>query len=80
MSRTVTVTLPEGDYCMRSAGKFCIFARYTKKWNAYNCKLHNRILKGEQIPRKCKACLEYCERTNGGTDDGPMRSGGAGLE
>lgn len=56
MSRTVTVTLPEGDYCMRSAGKFCIFARYTKKWNAYNCKLHNKILKGGKIPRKCAEC------------------------
>ena len=56
----VEVEIPAGETCLYEMKKPCIMARYTKKWNAYNCKLHNRILKGEQIPRKCKACLEYC--------------------
>lgn len=58
MSRTVTVTLPDGDYCMRHVGKPCFFARYTKKWNAYNCSIYNKILKGGNIPRKCRECKE----------------------
>lgn len=57
----VEVDIPAGQTCMYETAKPCIMARYTKKWNAYNCRLHNRILKGEQTPRKCKACLEYCE-------------------
>lgn len=66
----VEIEIPAGETCLYEMKKPCIMARYTKKWNAYNCKLHNRILKGEQIPRKCKACLKYCERMNGGTEDG----------
>lgn len=58
MSRTVTVTLPDGDYCMRHVGKPCFFARYTKKWGAYNCIVHNKILKGGNRPRKCRECKE----------------------
>ena len=55
---TVTVTLPVGDLC--NDGKLCIFARFTRKWNAYNCALHHQILKGGQLPSKCKKCREYC--------------------
>lgn len=58
MSQTVTVTLPDGDYCMRHVGKPCFFARYTKKWNAYNCAIYNKMLKGGNIPRKCRECKE----------------------
>ena len=68
----VEVEIPEGDICFYVMKKPCIMARYTKKWNAYNCKLYNRILKGGQIPRKCRACLEYCgeaTEVQNGTDN-----------
>lgn len=58
MSQTITITLPDGDYCMRDIGKPCIFARYTRKWDAYNCAVYNRILKGGKAPRKCRECKE----------------------
>lgn len=57
----VTVGIPEGCHCIQGL-KPCIFARYTKKWNAFNCTLHHKILKGEQAPRKCKECLNYCKQ------------------
>ena len=57
----IEVEIPAGETCMLEMRKPCIMARFTKKWNGYNCKLYNRILKGEQTPRKCKACLEYCK-------------------
>lgn len=57
----VEVEIPAGETCMYGSGKPCIMARYTKKWNAYNCKMYNRILKGEQNPTKCKQCVEYCK-------------------
>ena len=56
----VEVSIPDGDTCMYQTGKPCVMARYTKKWDGYNCRLYNRMLKGEQTPRKCKACLKYC--------------------
>ena len=61
---TVTVEIPEGDHCI-NGGRPCIFARYTKKWSAYNCALHHKILKGEQNPRKCVECLEHCKGKGG---------------
>ena len=57
----VEIEIPAGDTCLHEVRKPCIMARYTKKWNAYNCKLHNRILKGGEIPRKCNDCKRYCE-------------------
>lgn len=56
MSQVITIVLPDGEYCMRDARKPCVFARYTKKWDAYNCIIHNKILKGGKIPRKCMEC------------------------
>lgn len=58
MRQTIAITLPSGDYCMRDVGKPCIFARYTKKWGAYSCIVHNKILKGGNRPRKCRECRE----------------------
>lgn len=59
---TVTVEIPSDELCKYTTperfGKPCIFARYTKKWDAYNCALHHCILKGNQQPRKCARCLE----------------------
>lgn len=46
MSQVIAIVLPDGEYCMRDARKPCVFARYTKKWDAYNCIIHNKILKG----------------------------------
>lgn len=60
MEYTKTVTIPDGPNCIKS-GKPCIFARYTKKWNAYNCAIYHRILKGGQTPVKCDLCVTYCE-------------------
>lgn len=57
----VTVSIPDGAIC-RSGAKPCIFARYTRKWDAYNCMIHHKILKGGQTPRKCAECLEYCKK------------------
>lgn len=57
----VEVEIPAGTMCQGEDGKMCVMARYTKKWDAYNCKMYNRILKGEQKPRKCQQCIEYCE-------------------
>ncbi len=56
---TVTVNIPEGQLCAEGM-KRCIFARYTKKWNAYNCTIHHKVLKGGQQPRKCRECEDYC--------------------
>ena len=61
MSIQVTVPIPEGLGC-RQDNRLCIFARYTKKWQAYNCTIHHKILKGQQEPRKCQECLDYCEQ------------------
>ncbi len=58
----VEVVIPADKYCLYELGKPCVMARYTKKWGAYNCRLYNRILKGEKQPRKCRKCLEYCEQ------------------
>ena len=58
MRQTIAIKLPSGDYCMRDVGKPCIFARYTKKWGAYSCIVHNKILKGGNRPRKCRECRE----------------------
>lgn len=66
---TVEVKIPEGEHCMYGAKKPCVMARYTKKWRAYNCRLYNRILKGENTPHKCQQCVEYCRQEaakNGG--------------
>ena len=57
----VEVEIPAGDTCMRDNGKPCIMARFTKKWNAYNCTVYSKILKGGDIPRKCDECKRYCE-------------------
>lgn len=57
---TVTVSIPAGDYCIE--GKPCIFARYTRKWNAYNCAIHGQLLKGGQTPRKCQDCRNHCKK------------------
>ena len=65
----VEVEIPAGETCLYEVGKPCIMARYTKKWGAYNCRLHNRILKGEKSPRKCKACAKYCKAMEGGRAD-----------
>ena len=54
-----TVEIPDGDYCMNGT-KPCIFARYTKKWQGYNCQIHNRILKGQEHPKKCYECQARC--------------------
>lgn len=55
----VTVEIPDGDFCLgEESGKLCVFARYTKKWGAYNCARHHRLLKGEKFPRKCQSCVE----------------------
>lgn len=59
MSVQVTVPIPEGSEC-RKDNRLCIFARYTRKWNAYNCTIYHKILKGEQEPKKCRECIEYC--------------------
>lgn len=55
MSLHVTVEIPEGEHC-REAVKPCVFAKYTRKFNAYNCSLHNKLLKGGQDPKKCEEC------------------------
>jgi len=67
----VTVGIPKGEQCVYTAAKPCIFARYTRKWNAYNCTIYHRILKGGQCPRKCPECIEYCgrERRNANGQD-----------
>lgn len=64
----VTVEIPEGSHCIQGV-KPCIFARYTKKWNAYNCTIYHKILKGGQSPRKCSECIEYCGREGGNTNE-----------
>lgn len=58
----VEITIPDGESCMTENMKPCKLARYTKKWDAYNCQLHNRILKGGKLPRKCKECIERLEK------------------
>lgn len=55
---TVTVEIPAGTHC--TGVKLCIFARYTKKWNGYNCTVYNRILKGGNDPKKCAQCKLHC--------------------
>lgn len=62
MSFTVTVEIPCGNTCMRANLKPCIFARYTKKWNAYNCAIYHKLLRGEKLPRKCSECMAYCRK------------------
>lgn len=69
MSVQVTVPIPEGSEC-RKDNRLCIFARYTKKWNAYNCAIHHKILKGEQRPKKCLECLAYCAQQEEGRETG----------
>lgn len=54
------VEIPAGETCISTDGKRCVMARYTKKWNAYNCAVHNKILKGGNHPRKCRECVSYC--------------------
>ena len=66
---TVTVEIPTDESCRYSTGdrtgKPCVFAKYTKKWDAYSCALHNRILKGNQDPRKCQQCIDHCGKDIG---------------
>lgn len=61
MSNSVTVAIPDGEHCMMDIKTPCIFARYTKKWNAYNCALHHQLLKGGQRPQKCLECRNRCK-------------------
>lgn len=62
MNPTVTVEIPRGATCLRDNLKPCIFARYSKKWNAYNCAIHHKLLKGYKLPHKCAECMDYCKR------------------
>lgn len=61
MNVSVTVTIPDGDSCMILPKKPCIFARYAKRMNGYNCQLYAKILLGGERPNKCNECLIYCE-------------------
>lgn len=54
---TVSAEIPNGNECRYETGKPCVMARYAKRWNAYNCALHNKLLKGGTSPRKCGECL-----------------------
>lgn len=54
----VEIVIPAGGTCLYENGKPCVLARYTKKFGAYNCQHYHKLLKGEDVPIKCKACLE----------------------
>lgn len=58
----VEIKIPDGETCMTDKLKPCKLAAYTKKWDAYNCKLYNRILKGGKTPRKCQECIEHYQK------------------
>lgn len=60
MSVFVRVKIPEGESCMELPKKPCIFARYTRRMNGYNCQIHNKVLRGGEAPRKCAECIAYC--------------------
>lgn len=58
----VTVEIPDGDMCIgfdpRNPKKVCIFAVFSKKRCAYNCRLHGKLLRGEENPRRLKECMQ----------------------
>ena len=56
----VEIEIPDGKTCTyESSGKPCMLAKYSRKWEAYNCALHHRLLRGGQrAPIKCRECIE----------------------
>lgn len=56
----IEIEIPEGSTCIGENRKPCIMARYTKKWNAYNCAIYHKLLKGSGRPVKCSECSRYC--------------------
>ena len=57
----IRTKIPDGRSCMELPKKPCIFARYVRRMNGYNCLIHNKVLKGGEQPRKCEECLKYCK-------------------
>lgn len=65
MPDKITVELPKGKYCRIEGVKTCWFARYVKRYGAYNCAYYNKLLKGGETPKKCRECAEYTEMKEG---------------
>ena len=62
MTNERTVAIPAGTTCT-CALKRCIFAVYSGRMRACNCRLYHCLLKGGGNPVKCPQCIAESQKT-----------------